>query len=155
MWVPLQLKSKIDELYNRKNWKSNWMNIQLAENRLRVPRTGRGANCGCGKPPMLRLDSTSSSSNFLLLMDRVELLGKFVFSINQLITMICLTVAHLRRWFCAPEGPAIPPCKSSSCSVSTSEPGLGLGDCIKSIFDLQLTRWNSLISRNYGTRTVI
>lgn len=38
-------------------------------NLLLVPRTGTGVGIG----PMLRLDSTSSSSNFLLLMDRVEL----------------------------------------------------------------------------------
>jgi len=38
-------------------------------NLLLVPRTGTGVGIG----PILRLDSTSSSSNFLRLIDRVEL----------------------------------------------------------------------------------
>jgi hypothetical protein len=46
------------------------MNPPLIENLLLVPRTGIGVKF---ELPILRLDSTSSSSNFFRLIERVEL----------------------------------------------------------------------------------
>jgi len=60
-------------------------------NLLLVPRTGTGVGIG----PILRLDSTSSSSNFLRLIDRVELRKTQIiqanFSRNVHISLKCQT----------------------------------------------------------------
>lgn len=65
----------------------------LIENLLLVPRTGTGV-----RPPILRLDSTSSSSNFLRLMERVELIhnANLSLSFEKKFYMIHV-LANLRR----------------------------------------------------------
>ena len=63
--------SSVEQCYNRNGFLVSIQQIDLPqrEYRVRLPRMGNVAKL----PPMLRLDSTSSSSNFFRLMERVEL----------------------------------------------------------------------------------
>lgn len=67
-------------------------NSPLIENRLRVPRTGIGVKA---EPPILRLDSTSSSSNFLRLIERVELVRNLGIS-YMVLSFSRLSLSNLR-----------------------------------------------------------
>lgn len=63
--IPSSTENKISHSTNSGNF---YQISPLIENLLLVPRTGTGV-----KPPIFRLDSTNSSSNFLRFIERVEL----------------------------------------------------------------------------------